>query len=81
MLQIDPATLSRADAIALRDESARQNDLARICAGMAKGKRKRELQAIAIAHLRNALALDNWLSGAPDSAAMSDNDLLRELTG
>lgn len=81
MIRIDPATLTRADAIALRDESARQNGLARIAAGLAKGERKRELQAIASAHLRNALALDDWLSGAPDSAAMSDSDLLRELTG
>ena len=79
MQRIDPATLSRADAIALRADAARQNELARIAAGMARGKRKRELQAIASAHHRNAIALSDAIDGPPDGDAMSDTELLAAL--
>lgn len=82
MQTIDPATLSRADAIAMRDESARQNELCRLAAGLAKGKRKRQFAAYASQHLRNAMAIDDYLaSDAPQCAPMTDDELLAELTG
>lgn len=82
MQTINPATLSRADLIAIRAESARQNDICRIAAGLAKGKRKRQLAAYASQHLRNAMAIDDYLaSDAPQCAPMTDAELLAELTG
>ena len=78
MQTIDPASLDRATAIAMREESARQSELARIAAGLSKGARKRQYLAIAKAHHANCMALSDAIDG-PCGASLTDAELLAEL--
>lgn len=65
-----------------RDESAAQDELCRAVAGMAKGKARRTYCALASDHLRAALTCADAIDGplSADIAALSDDDLLAELT-
>ena len=55
--RIDPATLSRADAIAFRESELARLESARLVAGIASGPLKRRAKAAASAHHANIMAL------------------------
>lgn len=64
----------------LRAESCQQNDLARIAAGLSKGKRKAHFVQIAAAHHANAIALSDIIDGPGDCSELTDAELLAALT-
>lgn len=78
-LAIDPSALSRSELIAARSESAYAAEQCEIAAALARGRRKGQLTQWARIHMRNAIAADNALSGAPDCGAMTADELLAEL--
>lgn len=81
MKHIDPATLSRADAIAFRESELARLESARLVAGIASGPLKRKAKQAASAHHANAMALSVAIDGPipPDVQAMTDDQLLAEL--
>ena len=81
MKHIDPATLSRADAIAFRESELARLESARLVAGIASGPLKRKAKQAASAHHANAMALSVAIDGPipPDVRAMTDDELLAEL--
>ena len=82
MKHIDPATLSRADAIAFRESELARLESARLVAGIASGPLKRKAKQAASAHHANAMALSVAIDGPipPDIAAMSTDDLMAALS-
>lgn len=65
---------------AMRADSAKQADLCRAAAGMAKGKQRVQYTAWARQHGRNAMAIDDALNPvAPETLAMDDGELLAAL--
>ena len=80
--RIDPATLSRADAIAFRESELERMESARLVAGIASGPLKRRAKAAASAHHANVMALSTAIDGPipPDIAAMSTDDLMAALS-
>ena len=81
MKHIDPATLSRADAIAFRESELARLESARLVAGIAGGPLKRRAKQAASAHHANVMALSARIDGPipPDVQAMTDDQLLAEL--
>ena len=79
--RIDPATLSRADAIAFRESELARLESARLVAGIASGPLKRRAKAATAAHHANIMALTSAIDGPmpDDIAAMTDDELLAEL--
>ena len=79
--RIDPATLSRADAIAFRESELERMESARLVAGIAGGPLKRRAKQAASAHHANVMALSARIDGPipPDVQAMTDDQLLVEL--
>ena len=82
MTRIDPATLSRADAIAFRESELARLESARLVAGIASGPLKRRAKAATAAHHANIMALTSAIDGPipPDIAAMSTDDLMAALS-
>lgn len=80
--RIDPASLSRADAIAFRESELARLESARLVAGIASGPLKRRAKAAASAHHANIMALSVAIDGLmpPDIAAMTDDDLMAALS-
>ena len=79
--RIDPATLSRTDAIAFRESELARLESARLVAGIARGPLKRKARQAIAAHHANIMALTSAIDGPmpDDIAAMTDDELLAEL--
>lgn len=79
--RIDPATLSRADAIAFRESELARLESARLVAGIAGGPLRRRAKQAASAHHANVMALSARIDGPipPDVQAMTDDELLTAL--
>lgn len=80
--RIDPASLSRADAIAFRESELARLESARLVAGIASGPLKRRAKTAIAAHHANVMALSVAIDGPipPDIAAMSTDDLMAALS-
>ena len=80
--RIDPATLSRADAITFRESELARLESARLVAGIASGPLKRKARRAIAAHHANVMALSAAIDGPipPDIAAMSTDDLMAALS-
>lgn len=79
--RIDPATLSRADAISFRESELARLESSRLVAGIASGPLKRKARRAATAHHTNIMALTSAIDGPmpDDIAAMTDDELLAAL--
>lgn len=80
MIPVDPATMTRAELIEARSESARQAELCNMASCFARGRRSQQLQQWARQHMANAHALDDALHpGEHPSAMLTDDELLAVL--
>ena len=79
MMRIDPATLSRADAIAFRESELARLESARLVAGIARGPLKRKARQAIAAHHANIMALSDVIDGPLPPCDLSDKALLDEL--
>lgn len=77
---LDLSQLTRLQLIELRAESAHQSDLARMAAGLAKGRAKARMLKYAAQHHANMMHLADLIDGPSEPLDMSDAELIALLS-